>query len=120
MACGSRCGYNEAVTEVRTETMASRRADCFTYTSVDKALLEALGVKTMWLENENSPTGDHAWLLVDAGTGWYHFDSTRMYDGFECFMLTDSQVQDYINRGNSIYRRDMSAYPATPSEEFSY
>ena len=44
----------------------------------------------------------------------------RMYDGFECFMLTDSQVQDYINRGNSIYRRDMSAYPATPSEEFSY
>ena len=53
-------------------------------------------------------------------SGWYHFDSTRMYDKFECFMLTDAQIQAYIDRGNSIYNRDMSAYPATPSENFSY
>ena len=35
-------------------------------------------------------------------------------------MLTDAQIQAYIDRGNSIYNRDMSAYPATPSENFSY
>ena len=94
--------------------------DCFTYASVDRALLEGIGAECIWVDNQGARSGDHSWLLCNLGTGWYHFDSTRMYDGFECFMLTDSQVQDYINRGNSIYRRDMSAYPATPSEEFSY
>lgn len=94
--------------------------DCFTYASVDRALLEGIGAECIWVDNQGARSGDHSWVLCNLGTGWYHFDSTRMYDGFECFMLTDSQVQDYINRGNSIYRRDMSAYPATPSEEFSY
>lgn len=94
--------------------------DCFTYASVDRALLEGMGAECIWVDNQGARSGDHSWVLCNLGTGWYHFDSTRMYDGFECFMLTDSQVQDYINRGNSIYRRDMSAYPATPSEEFSY
>ena len=94
--------------------------DCFTYASVDRALLGGIGAECIWVDNQGARSGDHSWVLCNLGTGWYHFDSTRMYDGFECFMLTDSQVQDYINRGNSIYRRDMSAYPATPSEEFSY
>ncbi len=94
--------------------------DCFTYASVDRALLEGMGAECIWVDNQGARSGDHSWLLCNLGTGWYHFDSTRMYDGFECFMLTDSQVQDYINRGNSIYRRDLSAYPQTPSQEFSY
>lgn len=94
--------------------------DCFTYTSVDRALLEALGVKVLWLENENSPTGDHAWLLVDAGTGWYHFDSTRMRSGFVCFMKTDKEIQDYLDQGNYNYVRDLSKYPATPTTPYSY
>ena len=94
--------------------------DCFTYTSVDKALLEALGVKTMWLENENSPTGDHAWLLVDAGTGWYHFDSTRMRSGFSCFMKTDAEIKAYLDQGNYNYVRTVSKYPATPTTPYTY
>ena len=94
--------------------------DCFTYASVDRALLEGMGADCIWVDNQGARSGDHSWLLCNLGTGWYHFDSTRMYDGFECFMLTDSQVQDYINRGNSIYRRDLSKYPATPSQQFSY
>ncbi len=94
--------------------------DCFTYASVDRALLEKMGAECIWVDNQGARSGDHSWLLCNLGTGWYHFDSTRMYDGFECFMLTDSQVQDYINRGNSIYRRDLSKYPATPSQQFSY
>ena len=94
--------------------------DCFTYASVDRALLEGMGAECIWVDNQGARSGDHSWLLCNLGTGWYHFDSTRMYDGFECFMLTDSQVQDYINRGNSIYRRDLSKYPATPSQQFSY
>ncbi len=94
--------------------------DCFTYTSVDRALLEALGAKVMWIENENSPTGDHAWLLVDVGTGWYHFDSTRMRSGFACFMKTDQEIQDYLDQGNYNYVRDVSKYPATPTTPYTY
>lgn len=94
--------------------------DCFTYASVDRALLEGIGAQCIWVDNQGARSGDHSWVLCNLGTGWYHFDSTRMYDGFECFMLTDDQIQDYINRGNSIYKRDLSAYPQTPSQEFSY
>lgn len=108
----------EALKEIKKNGYVA--GDCFTYASVDRALLDGIGAECIWVDNQGARSGDHSWLLCNIGTGWYHFDSTRMYDGFECFMLTDSQVQDYINRGNSIYRRDMSAYPATPSEEFSY
>lgn len=108
----------EALKEIKKNGYVA--GDCFTYASVDRALLDGIGAECIWVDNQGARSGDHSWLLCNLGTGWYHFDSTRMYDGFECFMLTDSQVQDYINRGNSIYRRDMSAYPATPSEEFSY
>lgn len=94
--------------------------DCFTYASVDRALLEGIGAQCIWVDNQGARSGDHSWVLCNLGTGWYHFDSTRMYDGFECFMLTDDQIQAYINKGNSIYNRDTSAYPETPSEEFSY
>lgn len=94
--------------------------DCFTYCSVDLALLQGIGADCIWVDNSGARTGDHSWLLCNVGSGWYHFDSTRMYDKFECFMLTDAQVQAYIDKGNSIYWRDLSAYPATPDEPFSY
>ena len=70
--------------------------------------------------NENSPTGDHAWLLVDAGTGWYHFDSTRMRSGFSCFMKTDAEIQAYLDQGNYNYVRTVSKYPATPTTPYTY
>lgn len=94
--------------------------DCFTYCSVDLALMQGIGADCIWVDNMGASTGEHSWLLCNVGSGWYHFDATRMYDKFECFMLTDAQIQAYIDRGNSIYNRDMSAYPATPSENFSY
>lgn len=94
--------------------------DCFTYCCVDKALLEGLGVSCIWVDNQGAATGDHSWLLCNAGTGWYHFDSTRMYDKFECFMLTDEEIQDYLDTGKSIYKRDLSAYPKSASEIYTY
>lgn len=94
--------------------------DCFTYTSVDKALLEAYEVENIWCENENSPTGDHAWLLVNIGTGYYHFDATRMHSGFVCFMKTDADLDAYYNQGGYNYMRDKSKYPATPTSAFTY
>lgn len=94
--------------------------DCFTYCSVDLALLQGIGADCIWVDNSGARSGDHSWLLCNVGSGWYHFDATRMYDKFECFMLTDAQIQAYIDKGNSIYWRDLSAYPATPDEPFSY
>ncbi|MDO5382425.1 MAG: transglutaminase domain-containing protein [Eubacteriales bacterium] len=94
--------------------------DCFTYCSVARALLLGMGAECIWVNNKGAATGDHSWLLCNVGTGWYHFDATRMHDKFECYMLTDEQIQDYLDKGNSVYKRDMSLYPATPSEHFSY
>lgn len=94
--------------------------DCFTYCCVDKALLEGLGVSCIWVDNQGAATGDHSWLLCNVGTGWYHFDATRMLDKFECFMLTDKEIQDYLDTGKSIYKRDLSAYPKSASEIYTY
>ena len=62
--------------------------------------------------------GDHAWLLVDAGTGWYHFDATQISNGFTCFMLTDKQVRDFTQIKPNFYDFAADRYPATPQTEF--
>ena len=56
----------------------------------------------------------------DAGTGWYHFDSTRMRSGFSCFMKTDAEIQAYLDQGNYNYVRTVSKYPATPTTPYTY
>ena len=49
MACGSRCDYNEAVTEVRTETMASKRAR---FEKLAMPVVDALYRQAMKLTND--------------------------------------------------------------------
>ncbi len=92
--------------------------DCFTCASVAYALLQGMGAQVIWVDNQGATTGDHSWVLCNVGTGWYHFDATRMYDKFICNMLTDVEMQAYIDAGHSIYRRDYSAYPSTPDASF--
>lgn len=55
MACGSRCDYNEAVTEVRTETMASRRAR---FEKLAMPVVDALYRQAMKLTNDPDDAQD--------------------------------------------------------------
>jgi len=94
--------------------------DCFTYASVDRALLDGIGAECIWVDNQGARSGDHSWLLCNLGTGWYHFDSTRMRSGFSCFMKTDAEIQAYLDQGNYNYVRTVSKYPATPTTPYTY
>jgi transglutaminase-like putative cysteine protease len=70
------------------------RGDCFTYFSTAKCLLQRAGIPTMDVERHggNRPTR-HYWLLVNVGTGWYHFDAINVAPGkVKCFMKTNAEV----------------------------
>lgn len=92
--------------------------DCFTYFSVCKILLNHLGIQTMDVTRTGGST-EHYWLLVNVGTGWYHFDATRRKTYFDCFMARDEDVQAYTAQvGDNYYTFDNSKYPSTPVEKF--
>ena len=92
--------------------------DCFTYASVDRALLEGIGAECIWVDNQGARSGDHSWVLCNLGTGWYHFDATQISNGFTCFMLTDKQVRDFTQIKPNFYDFAADRYPATPQTEF--
>ncbi len=96
--------------------------DCYTYFSAAKVLLEALDIPTIDVtRKEGSSLGHHYWLLVDLGTGYYHFDPTRRAHYFNGFMATDAQTAEYsTNVVYGFYTIDQSLYPATPTENFTF
>lgn len=98
--------------------MMELNGDCFTYMSVCKVLLHRLGVETMEIQRVGG-AAEHYWLMVNLGTGWYHFDATRRKEYFDGFMATDAELSEYGNRvGGNYYTYDTANYPATPLEDF--
>lgn len=94
------------------------RGDCFTFCSVARALLEKAGadvqVVTRYGGKKNTR---HWWLLVDLGTGYYHFDAINVGPkNYTCFMRTTAEV---LKRSKSFWSFNQSLYPATPTEPFS-
>ena len=88
--------------------------DCFTYFSVAKALLTHAGIENIDVTRLGGNT-KHYWNLVNDGSGWYHFDSTRHKDKKDCFMLTDHELEELNKtRNNYYYKYDESLYPRTP------
>lgn len=101
------------------ETDGTSGGDCHTYYAVANVLLSRAGAQVMMVERQNAPEGDkHYWILCNVGTGWYHFDATKINGGFSCFMLTDAQVRDFTNVKANFYDFDAALYPATPTTEF--
>ena len=84
--------------------------------------MEKIGVSTIDVERAPGARNDHHyWLLVDLGTGYYHFDATRRAYYFNGFMATDAQIAEYsTNVVYGFYNIDSSLYPATPTEPFSF
>lgn len=98
------------------------QGDCYTYFAVAKILLNKIGAKTIDVERAPGVRNDHHyWLLVDLGSGYYHFDATRRAHYFNGFMATDAQTQQYsTNVVRGFYHIDTTLYPATPTTEFTF
>ncbi len=106
--------------------IVNKVGDCFTYHSVSKALLLAAGITDI-IDVTRAPGGpneaEHYWLLVNLGSGYYHFDTTRKHEWQDGFMQTDAQLEEYENKSkelNGFFYRDKSLYPETPKQHFEY
>lgn len=90
------------------------RGDCFTFYSVTRALLDQLDVEYMSVTRKGGRTR-HYWVIVNVGTGWYHFDPTiAPQHKHRCFMWTNKQckVKPYF------WRFEESKYPQIADAPF--
>ena len=104
-------------------TVAAHRGDCYNYFALTKVMLDLSGIDNIPVERYKGKT-THFWLLVNIGTGWYHFDTSPQSgeNAFRCFMKTDAQVTKYAkNRTDGrkdYYRIDKTKYPALATEKY--
>ena len=83
------------------EGFKTRTGDCYTYYATSKALLEAAGIDNvdMVKERTSSKQARHYWLLINVGSGWYHFDSTPyIYKESNFFMVTDAELKKWDDK----------------------
>lgn len=95
--------------------LTTRRGDCFTYCSAAKILLEKIGAKVMFVMRNSA--NRHYWLMVDLGTGWYHFDPLNSGPSrrYQCFMLT---TEEALGLYRFFWQYDRKIYPNTPDTPF--
>lgn len=90
------------------------RGDCFTSNSVARALLEECGISVLPIQRLSKNT-NHYWLLVNVGTGWYHFDATNSREHhYKCCMWTDAQCSVM----GSFWRYEKNIYPSVAKDRF--
>lgn len=90
------------------------KGDCYTSNSLARALLETTEAEIFIVQRKSYNT-HHYWLLVNIGTGWYHFDATNSREhGYKCCMWTAAQC--------SVMRRfwvfETQAAPPVATERF--
>ena len=92
------------------------RGDCFTVYSLTRLLLDELKIPYMSVTRK-STASRHYWVIVNIGTGWYHYDPlvTRIHK-HRCFMWTNKQckVKPYF------WRFHEENFPAIATEPFDY
>lgn len=92
------------------------RGDCFTVYSLTRALLDELQIPYMSVTRKSTATR-HYWVIVNIGTGWYHYDPllTRVHK-YKCFMWTNQQckAKPYF------WRFHEENFPAIATERFDY
>lgn len=89
--------------------------DCFGYYACARAMLDRIGIDYISVYRLGGTTL-HFWLLVDVGTGWYHFDPTPARHKLDCFMWTDEQCLVKPR----FWRYDHTLFPDTATEPFDY
>lgn len=96
--------------------LTSGRGDCFTSYAAARLLLEQTDAEIRSVQRSGANT-HHYWLLVNVGTGWYHFDACNAWTGVNrCFMWTDAQTQRH---SRSYWRYDKTLYPAVATEPYN-
>ena len=74
--------------------------DCFTYFAVSKVLLDAANIQNVDMVklrlSKDRPR--HYWSLINVGSGWYHFDSTRFSSEANLFMVSDAELKKWDNK----------------------
>lgn len=103
--------------------MTKRKGDCYNFFAMAKVLLDRCGIDNLPVERYKA-SSSHYWLLVNIGTGWYHYDVSPQsaQDPFRCFMKTDAQVKAYA-RGRSdgrsdYYKFNESLYPERATQKY--
>ncbi|MBR3270708.1 MAG: transglutaminase domain-containing protein [Clostridia bacterium] len=90
------------------------RGDCFTFYSVTRALLDQTDIDYMSVERKGGRTR-HYWVIVNVGTGWYHYDPILAPNHkHRCFMWTNQQckIKPYF------WRYEESIYPEIATARF--
>ena len=95
--------------------------DCFNYFAAAKAFVRRLGLD--YREIQRTPgaaDGTHYWLMVNIGDSmtprWYHYDCTRMREGYDHSLLTEKQLSAYNKMRPGFYAYNAAAYPSANSE----
>jgi len=92
--------------------LTKRSGDCYTFFSISQLLLERAGVPSIPVVRVGGNTR-HYWQLIDVGTGWHHYDSTKWNEPVDTFMMSESRAQalarQYQNR--NYYNYDEDLYP---------
>ncbi|WP_426348746.1 transglutaminase domain-containing protein [Alloiococcus sp. CFN-8] len=88
-----------------------KKADCYIYYSVSRALLTRAGIENLEVVRED---GGHYWNLAKTDDGWYHFDTTPRAGGGEFCLLTDGQLKSYSDKHKNSHLFDADNYPRTP------
>lgn len=105
------------------KAMKYKRGDCYNYFAIAKVLLDKLGIDNLPVERYQGRSS-HFWLLVNIGTGWYHYDASPQSaeDPFRCFMKTDKQVNSYARSRQDgrrdYYKIDYTKYPELAVEKY--
>ena len=114
---------NKDIYSAAYHAMVKRKGDCYNYFALAKVLLDQCGIDNLPVERYKGRSS-HYWLLVNIGTGWYHYDPSpqSLEDPFRCFMKTDAQVKAYARSrtdGKSdYYKFDESKYPDRATEKY--
>ena len=96
--------------------LTTGRGDCFTSYASARLLLEQTDAQILSVERYGGSTR-HYWLLVNVGSGWYHFDACNAGKGKNrCFMWTNEQTTAL---SKSFWRFDESLYPPIATEPYS-
>lgn len=103
------------------QAFTTLQGDCFTYYSAAKALLNMAGIENIDVVKSDTSHSRHYWLLINLGSGWYHFDACpRQGGGDDFFMLTDAELEAYSSTHDGSHVFDPTLYPSRATQSVQY